>query len=109
MTPLLKLETAAYWCKTQRRAVCLECCWTVGEDLVVTGRSQKKGRRGWGFGFFFNVIEWGTSGEREKKGEGERLVSSFWPRLGTVSSGLVEGKEKVWFFLLPEDRVSWPL
>ncbi|KAJ6951968.1 hypothetical protein NC653_018136 [Populus alba x Populus x berolinensis] len=25
MTPLLKLETAAYWCKTQRRAVCLEC------------------------------------------------------------------------------------
>jgi len=24
-TPLLKLETIAYWCRTQRRAICLEC------------------------------------------------------------------------------------
>ncbi|KAJ6875635.1 hypothetical protein NC652_035118 [Populus alba x Populus x berolinensis] len=24
-TPLLKLETAAFWCRTQRRTVCLEC------------------------------------------------------------------------------------
>jgi len=51
----------ACWCRTQRRAVCLECeaklltllwltvciglkrsCWTVGENLVVMGRSQKR-------------------------------------------------------------------
>ena len=44
---------------------------------------------------FLNAIERGTSGDREKKGEGERLVSCFWPRLGTVSSGLVEEEEKV--------------
>ena len=25
MTPLLKLETAAFWCRTQRRTVCLDC------------------------------------------------------------------------------------
>jgi hypothetical protein len=25
MMPLLKLETAAFWCRTQRRTVCLEC------------------------------------------------------------------------------------
>jgi hypothetical protein len=45
-------------------------------------------------------------GEMEKSGGGSGLFVCFLPRLGTVSSGLGEGEEKVWFFSFAEGQCA---
>jgi len=48
------------------------------------------------------LVSGGSGRKKIKKERGTGLYVWFWPRLGTVSSGLGEGEEKVWFFSLAE-------